>query len=161
MIYLDYSTCLQNCYKGICELTYNTILNLNEYTCKVSTINSYWWFMTVPGAFIILGIFFSCCIEREESEVDVRVETQVKDVQNQQKNVVHTQNTEQNVVVPQGQQVTLPNGQTGFFIALTELQQVQENKVHYQAPQFQQPIQVQQNKMQEIPTIEMPQMPTM
>ncbi|CAL6030345.1 Hypothetical_protein [Hexamita inflata] len=164
MIYSDYYSCYRNCYKGICELTYNSIVNQNEYTCK-STENTsfFWWFMIIPVVGLLAFAFiFCCCSNKEDHDVEVRVETQPA-------NVVHDLNQKTKVntnvtgIAPQGQQVTLPNGQVGIFIPQTLPQLIPANQI--QAPQFYLPQPIYQpqqfNRVNEVHTIEMPQMPDM
>ncbi|CAL6030407.1 Hypothetical_protein [Hexamita inflata] len=172
MTYSDYNSCERNCENGICELSYNSFLKINEYVCKVTSydLNSFWWFMIIPGMALLLLIILCCCCNDAEDETSKvkHVDTEAVLVPTQQKNPA-TQKTKvnQNVtgIATQGQQVTLPNGQVGIFIALTQPQQDQVRQVQaiQQAPQFYQPQPIYQNKGQQVygQTIEMPQMPNM
>ncbi|CAL6077640.1 Hypothetical_protein [Hexamita inflata] len=143
MIYLDYNACIKNCYKGICELTYNTILNQNEYTSKVSTANYYWWFLTVPLFLLLFAAICSYSMDKQDDSVKVKVDTEVV--------LVPAQKKYQNLVPAQDnvQQVTLPNGQVGVFIPLEPGKIQQQTQVQQQAPQF--------TYQQKVQNIEMPQ----
>ncbi|CAL6069303.1 Hypothetical_protein [Hexamita inflata] len=143
MIYLDYNACLQNCYKGICELTYNTILNQNEYTCKANTANYYWWFLIVPLFLLLFAILFSCTVDKQLDQLQTHIPAELV--------LVPAQKKYQNLVPAQDnvQQVTLPNGQVGVFIPLEPGQIQQQTQVQQQAPQF--------TYQQKVQNIEMPQ----
>ncbi|CAL6060896.1 Hypothetical_protein [Hexamita inflata] len=115
MIYLDYDSCYRNCYKGICELTYDNVTNIIEYTCKSKSYNYnlFWWFMVIPLLIpIIITLAFCCCGKKEDTVEIVEIKTKPETV------LVPAQQTNQNVtaVQVQGQQVTLPNGQVGIFV---------------------------------------------
>ncbi|CAL6069317.1 Hypothetical_protein [Hexamita inflata] len=171
MTYSDYNSCERNCQDGICELSYNSFLKINEYVCKVSTydLTSFWWFMIIPGMALLLLIILCCCCNDAEDETSKvkNVDTEAVLVPTQNKSVSKPAKVNQNVtgVATQGQQVTLPNGQVGIFIALTQPQQDQVRQVQtiQQAPQFYQPQPIYQNKGQQVygQTVEMPQMPNM
>ncbi|CAL6069369.1 Hypothetical_protein [Hexamita inflata] len=169
----DYS-CDRNCDNGICEFIYNNILNQNEYVCTpvASDSISFWFFMIIPGVLLVLLMFLCCCSsdnEDESSQVK-HVDTEAVMVPTQNKSVSKPAKVNQNVtgVASQGQRVTLPNGQVGIFIALTQPQQDQVRQVQaiQQAPQFYQPqpiFQQNTNKGQQVygQTVEMPQMPNL
>ncbi|CAL6078177.1 Hypothetical_protein [Hexamita inflata] len=160
MIYIDYDSCYRNCYKGVCEIIYDSLVNQIEYTCKSKSYNYslFWWFMLIPllGP-VIATLLFCCCFgkdEQEEYKVKVQVETEeaLVPAQNQHQNTVptNTAKVSPNVtgVTPYGQQVTLSNGQAGIFV-----------------PQFYQPQPIYQQqqmyKMQEMHNEHTVQMPNL
>ncbi|CAL6108125.1 Hypothetical_protein [Hexamita inflata] len=173
MTYTDYSSCYKSCFDGICELSYNSVTKYDEYTCTPVSADSisFWWFMIIPGVLlVILTLSCCCCYEREEDSQVQHVDTEAVLVPTQNKSVSKPAKVNQNVtgVASQGQRVTLPNGQVGIFIALTQPQQDQVRRVQaiQQAPQFYQPQPIfQQNtsKEQQVygQTIEMPRMPNL
>ncbi|CAL6030410.1 Hypothetical_protein [Hexamita inflata] len=119
--------------------------------------------MTIPAAFLLLGVIFSCCKEtKQKYQVKIRVGTEeTQEAQSANNPVVPTQQTQMNQnatgVIPQGQQVTLPSGQVGIFIPLTQPQQTQLKQAQQQVqqtPQFYQPQQI--GKHSDDQTIEMP-----
>ncbi|CAL6069371.1 Hypothetical_protein [Hexamita inflata] len=176
MIYIDYDSCSKNCYKGICELVYNSSVVTVEYTCKTSNLNYYWWFMTIPVIALILYFLLFCCCDERDDDYDYDVEVRVEAQPNK---VVHDLNQKTKVnanvtgIAPQGHQVTLPNGQVGIFIPQTQPQLApaiapQQALLYYlpqpiyqqQQPNYQQQYRV-YNQPQLQQTIEMPQMPNL
>ncbi|CAL6109516.1 Hypothetical_protein [Hexamita inflata] len=121
MTYIDYDACFANCYNGICQIVSNN-QNQIEYICKAkSQYSLFWWFLILPlcEPIIFALIYFCCCYgqrEKNEQNIQVQVGTAIVPAQNQHLNGPTKVN--QNVsVVPQGQQVTLPNGQVGVFVS--------------------------------------------
>ncbi|CAL6060894.1 Hypothetical_protein [Hexamita inflata] len=115
MIYLDYDSCYRNCYKGICELAYNS-LNQTQYTCTPKPYNYYnlfWLFMIIPlcGP-IVFTIVFCCCGKNKETVEIVEIKTDPESLLVENKQPKKNQNV---TVAVQGQQVTI-NGQVGIFV---------------------------------------------
>ncbi|CAL6030381.1 Hypothetical_protein [Hexamita inflata] len=174
MTYKDYNSCERNCESGVCEFNYNSLLKINEYLCNVASqnIHKFWWFMIIPGVALILLIILCCCCNDAEDETSKikHVDTEAVMAPTQTKSVSKPAKVGQNVtgVASQGQRVTLPNGQVGIFIALTQPQQDQVRQLQaiQQAPQFYQPqpiFQQTSSKGQQVygQTVEMPQMPNL
>ncbi|CAL6030375.1 Hypothetical_protein [Hexamita inflata] len=144
MIYIDYDTCLKYCNDGTCELSFNSVLNQNEYTCKSEGISLWWWLMLIPIVVpIIFAIVLCCSYRKEEKEYQKSLEAKKVESKNRSASLKQTTQVNKNVtgVAPQGQLVTLPNGQIGVFIPQTMPKQAQISKVQAQqnAPQFYQP----------------------
>ncbi|CAL6030404.1 Hypothetical_protein [Hexamita inflata] len=172
MTYTDYNQCYKNCYNGICQFTYNSALNKNEYTCSSYQVDySYLWYLMIIPAVLFVLLFLLCCCSKDKEEEHVDQKAQSKKVvpaqtqQNQPANVVQSQKTKvnQNVtgIAPEGQLITLPNGQVGIFIPVAQPQKTQVKPVQ-QPPQFYlpQPIYQQQMNQQPIyqPQLYQPQM---
>ncbi|CAL6077291.1 Hypothetical_protein [Hexamita inflata] len=155
MTYTDYNSCLNNCNNGICEQAYNNLRNLDEYTCNQNSGNFsfLWYFMIVPGVLFLLLLLLCCCSKDIEQEAPVetkKVSSQTK--QNQPTNV-QPQNTKVNKnvtgIAPEGQLITLPNGQVGIFIPVVQPKQTQIKQVQ-QPPQFYLPQPIYQQQMNQV-----------
>ncbi|CAL6069273.1 Hypothetical_protein [Hexamita inflata] len=172
MTYTDYYTCSQNCYNGDCDSTYNNYSNSYEYTCNEGNGNTAYALLLLIVPLVIIFIFTLICScnkknrEAEQRKAPTRNVVVQPEVQAQKTKV------NQNVTgIAPGQLVTLPNGQVGVFIPLTQQQTNQVRQVQaqqLQAPQFYlpQPIYQQQvYRVQEDQTVNniamMPRMPNM
>ncbi|CAL6106517.1 Hypothetical_protein [Hexamita inflata] len=124
MAYIDYDACFANCI-GICQIVSNN-QNQIEYICKAkSQYSLFWWFLILPlcEPIIFVLIYFCCCYgQRDKNEQSVQVGTTIIPAQNQQNGPTKV-NQNVSVVVPQGQQVTLQNGQVGVFVSQPIYQQ--------------------------------------
>ncbi|CAL6069367.1 Hypothetical_protein [Hexamita inflata] len=172
MTYTDYNQCNQYCNEGICELSYNSFIRQDEYICNYYPDNSnyLWYFMIIPGVLVVLFVLQCCCCRDSEDEVDEQIRrVQEAPAQKHSKSVVPAQTTKasqpknvqtqktqvsRNVtgVAPEGQLITLPNGQVGIFIPVAQPSKTQVKPVQ-QPPQFYlpQPIYQQQMNQQHIP----------
>ncbi|CAL6115054.1 Hypothetical_protein [Hexamita inflata] len=176
--YSDYDSCDNNCYEGYCKYDLGTS-GYYGYQCIPYEIVSdiFVWLLLIPAVFVLISIIACCCHKKKQQQRMV-----LRHAQGQRAQVVQTQaqtpqtQVNQNVtgVAPQGQLVTLPNGQVGIFIPLTQPQQTQVRQVQaqqqQQAPQFYQPQPIYQQqifKVQEqtistlAPALQMPVMPNM
>ncbi|CAL6077628.1 Hypothetical_protein [Hexamita inflata] len=159
MTYTDYNQCYKNCYNGICQLTYNHALNKNEYTCSSYQVDySYLWYLMIIPAVLFVLLLLLCCCSKEEEHVDQKAQSKSKVVpaqtqQNQPTNVVQSQNTKVNKnvtgIAPEGQLVTLPNGQVGIFIPVSQQKKTQVQQVQ-QPPQFYLPQPIYQQQMNQV-----------
>ncbi|CAL6030419.1 Hypothetical_protein [Hexamita inflata] len=176
MTYTDYYTCSQSCYNGDCDSSYNNFSNTYEYTCNEGNGNTAYALLLLIVPLVIIFIFtLICSCNKKNRETEQRKATPNRNVVVQPE--VKAQNTKVNLnvtgIAPQGQLVTLPNGQVGVFIPLTQQQTNQVRQVQVQqlqqAPQFYlpQPIYQQQvYRVQEDQTVnniamQMPRMPNM
>ncbi|CAL6030380.1 Hypothetical_protein [Hexamita inflata] len=165
MAYTDYNACKQYCNNGICELSYNSFMKYNEYTCNYykDDTNYLWYFMIIPGVLVVLFVLQCCCCRDSEDEVDEQIRrvqeapakkqnksaVPAKTTVSQPKNV-QTQKTQVNRnvtgIAPEGQLITLPNGQVGIFIPVAQPQKTQVKPVQ-QPPQFYSPQPIYQEQM--------------
>ncbi|CAL6077345.1 Hypothetical_protein [Hexamita inflata] len=159
MTYADYNTCFKYCYKGICELSYNAVLNINEYTCKTKAHKfPFFWifFIIIPIiGVIVFTLIFCCCRDKSEDDVETEPTKVVHDLNQKTK-----MNPNSTGLIPQYQQVTLSNGQVGILIHQSQPQIVTAQQSQ-QASQFyfpQQPEQQQIFQNQEEQTVQMPKM---
>ncbi|CAL6077251.1 Hypothetical_protein [Hexamita inflata] len=142
-IYTDYSQCYDNCINGQCQFKYNDWLQDYTYYCDAAEEqNKHKVLLIIIAVLPVIIILLSLLLIFNNKK---------KQAQGQRAQVVPTQaqtpqtQVNQNVtgVAPQGQLVTLPNGQVGIFIPLTQPQQTQVRQVQaqqqQQAPQFYQP----------------------
>ncbi|CAL6030348.1 Hypothetical_protein [Hexamita inflata] len=154
MTYADYNTCFKYCYKGICELSYNALLNINEYTCKTKAHKfPFFWifFIIIPIIGVtVFTLIFCCCKDQNKDDV----ETEPTKVDLNQKTKANQNATG---LTPLYQQVTLSNGQVGIIVHQSQPQivtaQQSQNQFHQQ-PVYQQQI----FKNQEEQTVQMPNM---
>ncbi|CAL6101473.1 Hypothetical_protein [Hexamita inflata] len=172
--YFDYSECYYGCYNGWCNSTtaydYNTYQWRNAYECisyDTHTFNFGWVLLFIPVAIILMLTLICCCGKKKQQQ---RLAAQ-RQAQGQRAQVVPTQaqtpqtQVNQNVtgVAPQGQLVTLPNGQVGIFIPLTQPQQTQVRQVQaqqqQQAPQFYQPQPIYQQQIYQPQRVVVQQVP--
>ncbi|CAL6030386.1 Hypothetical_protein [Hexamita inflata] len=192
-VYNTYDSCNNNCYDGYCSSSYNSMHSRTEYECIEYTHNNSGvfalLFLLIPVFFMAVFTIVFCCKKRRMANMQKKVAVVQKQQiaaqnavnQNQERaQIVQPQiqptQINQNVtgVAPQGQLVTLPNGQVGIFIPLTQPQQsqVRQAQVQQPAPQFYQPqpiyqqqIYQQQRMVQEAPQtvpytmLQMPIMP--
>ncbi|CAL6077625.1 Hypothetical_protein [Hexamita inflata] len=132
MAYTDFNSCVRNCDNGICEVTYNSLLYKTEYECKITSASYslFWWFMIIPVTFVLFCLLWCCC--KDKNDIDYKIQS-VQKTKKVNKPTNETQKTKvnQNVtgIAPAGQLITLPNGQVGVFIPLTQSQQVQVHQV--------------------------------
>ncbi|CAL6108153.1 Hypothetical_protein [Hexamita inflata] len=142
MIYIDYNTCQNYCNDGTCEYNFNSVLDRDEYTCQSDGISVWWWLMLIPIVVpIIFAIVLCCCYRKEEKDYYKSLEAK-KVEQNKPTNSPQKTQVNKNVtgVAPQGQLVTLLNGQIGVFVPQTFQKQTPARQVQtQQPPQFYQP----------------------
>ncbi|CAL6030378.1 Hypothetical_protein [Hexamita inflata] len=95
MIYIDYNNCIKYCNKGACELSYNNVLNRDEYTCVSKGISLWWWLMIIPIIVpIIFAIVLCCCYKKGKREQsNALIENTVVQDQNQHMTILQTQKT--------------------------------------------------------------------
>ncbi|CAL6069255.1 Hypothetical_protein [Hexamita inflata] len=168
MTYFNYSECYYGCYNGYCNSTtaydYNTYKWRDAYECVEYDTHNYGSYalllLLIPIAFIFILTLACCCHKKKQQQRMV-----LRQAQGQRAQVVPTQaqtpqtQVNQNVtgVAPQGQLVTLPNGQVGIFIPLTQPQQTQVRQVQAQQqqqdPQFYQPQPIYQQQIYQPPRV--------
>ncbi|CAL6030408.1 Hypothetical_protein [Hexamita inflata] len=142
MTYTDFNSCVRNCDNGICELAYNSLLYKSEYACKITaaSYSLFWWFMIIPVITFVLFCLLCCCCKDKDEHQTKPVQKTKKVIQ--PSNEMQKTKVNQNVtgIAPQGQLVTLQNGQVGIFIPLNQSQ----DQVPFYLPIYQQPIYGQQ-----------------
>ncbi|CAL6030418.1 Hypothetical_protein [Hexamita inflata] len=184
--YSDYDSCDNNCYEGYCKYDLGTS-GYYGYQCTPYEIVSdiFVWLLLIPAVFVLVSIIACCCHKKKQQERLQMQRAMAEANKNKKVNPTPQTQVNQNVtgVAPQGQLVTLPNGQVGIFIPLTQPQQTQVRQVQaqqqQQAPQFYQPQPIYQQqiyqqapqqifKVQEeqtistlAPALQMPVMPNM
>ncbi|CAL6089264.1 Hypothetical_protein [Hexamita inflata] len=125
-IYNSYSSCTDNCYYGYCDMNYSQYHKRYEYTCTKNVNNSealYLLLFLIP-LFLILIIIVICCCNKQKRDVRAAKKIQKQALKQQRDDLIVQVITE----------VTLPNGQIGLFIPLTQLQQ---DKLHTKTNQVQ------------------------
>ncbi|CAL6030427.1 Hypothetical_protein [Hexamita inflata] len=172
--YSDYQTCYDNCYDGYCKTKDYNYGSENRYNCVTDDIYStkqigliVFLCCIIPGIIIVMTTMLCCCCHKKLQQ---RLAAQ-RQAQGQRAQVVQPQaqtpqtQVNQNVtgVAPQGQLVTLPNGQVGIFIPLTQPQQTQVRQVQaqqqQQAPQFYQPQPIYQQQIYQPQRVVVQQVP--
>ncbi|CAL6030383.1 Hypothetical_protein [Hexamita inflata] len=139
LIYYDFSECYFACQNGYCTQTAEQDYKSNswsyecvQYETDHNNSKKLLLLLLIPLAVIIINLTF-CCLKMKEKKNRIQRFQAQKRAQ-----VVKTQ-VNQTKVLPE-QIVTLPNGQVGVFLPLTQPQQEQVRQVqHLKAPQFYQP----------------------
>ncbi|CAL6030366.1 Hypothetical_protein [Hexamita inflata] len=157
-IYNTYDSCNNNCYDGYCSSSYNSMHSRTEYECienpeSHSALYAILFLCIPVFVIIVVSIAFYCqkrkmanthkkpaVVQKQQIAAQHAVNQNQERTQIVQPQIQPTQ-INQNVtgVAPQGQLVTLPNGQVGIFIPLTQPQQSQVRQAQQPAPQFYQP----------------------
>ncbi|CAL6089748.1 Hypothetical_protein [Hexamita inflata] len=106
-IYNSQSSCNDNCQYGHCIVNYSTSHKRKEYYCSY---NNYWFLLLllIP---VLVGLLITiiCCNKKRRAARSIQ-----KQALKQKRNELLVQTVAE---------VTLPNGQTGFFVPLTQTQQ--------------------------------------
>ncbi|CAL6055268.1 Hypothetical_protein [Hexamita inflata] len=128
-IYDSYSACCNNCYDGYCASNYSYSHSRYEYTCINYTHDNpqsgYWFLLLllIPVLAILLTTIICGCSKKR------RAARTAKKIQKQA-----LKQERDNLIIQTVTEVTLPNGQTGLFVPLT---QTQQDKLHYKTNQIQ------------------------
>ncbi|CAL5980287.1 Hypothetical_protein [Hexamita inflata] len=158
-IYNSQSSCNDNCYYGYCDANYSSSHNRYEYYCVQYTSNNGCWFLLLLLIPVLASLLTTiiCCNKKRITAKSI------------QKQALKQQRDE--LIVQAVTEVTLPNGQTGLFVPLTQTQQekLHSNKqVQIYQPQsiYQpQPVQMMDKSAPQFQTVQNPQaiqiMPTM
>ncbi|CAL6069361.1 Hypothetical_protein [Hexamita inflata] len=147
LIYYDFSECYFACQNGYCTKTAEQDYKSNswsyecvQYETHHNNSKKLLLLLLIPLAVIIINLTL-CCLKMKEKKIRIQRAQAQKRAQ-----VVKTQTAQvnQTKVLPE-QVVTLPNGQVGVFLPLTQPQQEQVRQVQYlQVLQFYQPQPIQQ-----------------
>ncbi|CAL6084449.1 Hypothetical_protein [Hexamita inflata] len=135
-IYNSFNQCDENCFYN-CDTTYNYAHTRYEYVCMKNE-SFYFLLFLIPVPIIILLICCCCCCKKKVRQAE-------------KKEIIRSEGVKIT-------EITLPNGQTGFFVPLSLPQKVQTNQV-----QIYQPTPIYQEQIIERTQIitEMPVMPAM
>ncbi|CAL6097689.1 Hypothetical_protein [Hexamita inflata] len=114
-IYNSQSSCNDNCYNSNCDANYSSSHNRYEYYCVQYTSNSGCWCLLLLLIPVLAGLVTAiiCCNKKRIAAKSI------------QKQALKQQRDQ--LIVQTVAEVTLPNGQTGLFVPLT---QTQQDKLH-------------------------------
>ncbi|CAL6089854.1 Hypothetical_protein [Hexamita inflata] len=148
-IYNSQSSCNDNCYYGYCDANYSSSHNRYEYYCVQYTRNNGCWFLLLLLIPVFAGLLTAivCCNKKRITARSI------------QKQALKQQRDE--LIVQAVTEVTLPNGQTGLFVPLTQTQQDKlylNNKVQIYQPQpiFPQTVQMMDKSAPQFQTVQNP-----
>ncbi|CAL6069285.1 Hypothetical_protein [Hexamita inflata] len=172
MTYNDYWTCYDNCYDGYCETSDYYYGSQDRYDCVTDDIYSneqigliIFLCCIIPGIIIVMTTILCCCCHKKKQQERLQMQRAMALAEKDRKPKTPQTQVNQNVtgVAPQGQLVTLPNGQVGIFIPLTQPQQTQVRQVQaqqqQQAPQFYQPQPIYQQQIYQPQRVVVQQVP--
>ncbi|CAL6077257.1 Hypothetical_protein [Hexamita inflata] len=154
-IYNSYNSCSDNCYDGYCDSSYSYSHSRYEYSCvKYTTDNNacYLMLLLIPAFFSFIITIVCCCYKK--NKVGRTTKTIQKQALKQQRD---------ELIIQTVTEVTLPNGQNGLFVPLTQtqqdkLQRTNQIQIYYPQPIYQpQPVQMVAHNSPQFQTVQNPQ----